>query len=151
MKLQSIAKETAACHADGLREAADAALTEFVDEHGSDFDAQYWPGMAAIRAALQSSLLWLRRGRELSEPRPDAVPALDELTVERLARAYLPTLDALTAARLYDALWLLKASRNGDDAEFPTLPEVRDIIAALRDEEIHRGSSAENGSVMSTD
>ena len=39
----------------------------------------------------------------------------------------------LSAAKLYDALWLLKQSRLGDAGEFPTLPEVRAaVLDALR-------------------
>ena len=35
------------------------------------------------------------------------------------------TIRRISPARVYDALWLLKRSRFGDDDEFPTLPEVR--------------------------
>jgi hypothetical protein len=35
-----------------LRDAANAALTDFIYEHGSDFDPVKWPGFAALRAAL---------------------------------------------------------------------------------------------------
>ena len=35
-----------------VESAAEAALTDFVYEHGSDFDAVEWPGMAALRAVL---------------------------------------------------------------------------------------------------
>ena len=33
---------------DELQEIADAALTDFVYAHGSDFDRAEWPGMAAL-------------------------------------------------------------------------------------------------------
>jgi hypothetical protein len=36
----------------GLRAAAEAALTDFIYEHGSDFDEAAWPGFVALRAAL---------------------------------------------------------------------------------------------------
>ena len=41
--------------APGLREAGEAALTDFIYEHGSDFDEGMWPGMAALRAALAAT------------------------------------------------------------------------------------------------
>ena len=46
---------------------------------------------------------------------PDLVRRIER---ERAMRRVSP-------ARLYDALWLLKRARFGDDEEFPTLPEVR--------------------------
>ncbi len=35
-----------------LREAAEAAMTDFVFANGSDFNEAEWPGFAALRAAL---------------------------------------------------------------------------------------------------
>jgi hypothetical protein len=50
---------TFTAHADdnptqGLREAAEAALTDFVFVHGSDFDAVEFPGMAWLRSLLRA-------------------------------------------------------------------------------------------------
>ena len=39
---------------EGLRAYAEAALTDFIAEHGSDFDGREWPGMAALRSVLDA-------------------------------------------------------------------------------------------------
>jgi hypothetical protein len=59
----------------GLRAAAEAALTDFIYEHGSDFDEAAWPGFVALRAALSG------RAALAGAAEPP------ELDVERLARA----------------------------------------------------------------
>lgn len=46
----------------------------------------------------------------------------------------------VSPARLYNALWLLKDSRYGNDAEFPTLPEVRVALEAARERHFSMGA-----------